>query len=390
VFPGFAEQLQRYADVIVRFGLNLRPGQRVLIAEPYELQGVARAAAPLVAAVTAVAQAVGSAEVETLWGDEELWSAAVRGWPQRAFCDRLASATARIQQAVVRGDALVFLVSAHPQLADAASAEAAARLRRACGEAYGRYAADLLAGATNWTAAAAPTPTWADAVFPERPAAERAARLWAAVLAACRADTVEPVAAWQARATELEERRDALNARRPRRVCFRGPGTELTVVVPAAHRWCTALLTTRDGRRFAPNLPTEEVFTAPHRASAEGRLRVACPIFNASAVIDGMELEFRDGEVVWARARHGAELLERVLAADRGACRLGEVALVEGVTPVARAGRCFRHALLDENALPHVALGDAYEFTAARGAAAALNRSGLHLDLPLEAEVTLS
>ncbi|HLP09941.1 MAG TPA: aminopeptidase, partial [Opitutaceae bacterium] len=255
-------------------------------------------------------------------------------------------------------------------------------------EAYAHYAPELTAGATNWTAAAAPTPAWADVVFPDLPKTERLARLWAAVLAAGRADAPDPLAAWVARAAELARRRDELNSRRPRRVRFHGPGTDLTLTVPAAHRWCTALLTTRDGRPFAPNLPTEEVFTAPHRASAEGRLRVARPLFHAGAVIDGVELEFRGGDVVRARARVGAELLERVLAADRGACRLGEVALVEGATPVARTGRCFRHALLDENALPHVALGDAYAFTATRPAA--LNHSVLHLDLPLEAEVTLS
>ncbi|MFT3829708.1 MAG: aminopeptidase [Opitutaceae bacterium] len=388
MFAGFEEQLRRYAEVIVRFGLNLRAGQRVLLAEPYELQGVARAAAPLVDVIATAVTRAGGGEIETLWGDEAAWRAAAGGEGVRGFVSLLARATERVQAAIARGDALVFLVGVNPQLADGVPPVGAARVRRLGGEAYARYAPELLAGATNWTAAAAPTPAWADVVFPDLPRVERLARLWEAVLAAGRADRADPLAAWAARAAELARRRDELNARRPRRVRFHGPGTDLTLEVPAAHRWCTALLTTRDGRPFAPNLPTEEVFTAPHAASAEGRLQVARPLFHAGAIIDGVELEFRGGDVVRARARIGAELLERVLAADRGACRLGEVALIEGATPVGRTGRCFRHALLDENALPHVALGDAYAFTAPQSTVR--NRSVLHLDLPLEAEVLLS
>jgi aminopeptidase len=390
VFPGFEEQLRRYADTIVRFGLNLRPGQRVLLAEPYELQGVARTAAPLVDAVAAAARAAGAAGVETLWGDEPAWRDAARDRPGRDFIERLERNTARLERAISEDEALVFPMSVHPGIADGVAPRAAARLRRVCGEFYGRLAPALMAGATNWTAVPAPTPEWADAVYAELPEPERMARLWASVLAACRADSADPVAAWVARTTELDRRCAELNARGWRRLRLHGPGTDLTLALPSGHRWCTALLRTRDGRRFAPNLPTEEVFTAPHRDSAEGWLRVARPVSHGGAVMEGVELEFRGGQVVCARARRGAELLRSVLASDRGAVRLGEVALVDGATPVARSGRCFRQALLDENAMNHVALGDGYAFTAAAGASDSLNRSVLHLDLPVEAEALLA
>ncbi len=390
MFPGFDEQLRGYADVIVRFGLNLRPGQRVVLAEPYELQGVDPAAAPLVEAVTTAAQAAGAVDVETLWGDAALWREAAQHRPHRAFGERLERHTERLRQAVAQGDALVFLMSAQPRLAEGVAPAAAAHLRQVGGEFYGQIAPDLLAGCTNWTAAPAPTPEWADVVYPELAPAERVARLWAEVLAACRADGPDPVAAWEGRAAELKRRCEELNARRLRCVRLHGPGTELTLALAAGHRWCTALLAMRDGRQFAPNLPTEEVFTAPRRDSAEGWLRVARPVCHGGMVMDGVELEFRGGQVVRARARRGAEMLGQVLATDRGAARLGEVALVEGASPVARSGRCFRQALLDENALHHVALGAAYAFTAPEAAAGALNHSAVHLDLPIEAEVVLA
>jgi len=390
VFPGFQEQLRRYAEVIVRFGLNLRPGQRVLIAEPYELQGVARTARPLVEALIAAAQAAGAAGVETIWGDEAAWRRAARDWPDRDFLERLEANAARMEQAIAAGDALVFPMSAIPGLAVGIDPRAAARLRRACGEFYGRLSPALMSGATNWTAVPAPTPEWAAEVFADLPEPERAGRLWTEVFAAGRAGTLDPVAAWETRAAELERRRDELNARGWRRLRLHGPGTDLTLALPSAHRWCTALLRTRDGRRFAPNLPTEEVFTAPHRDSAEGWLRVARPVCHGGAVMEGVELEFRGGQVVCARARCGAELLRSVLATDRGASRLGEVALVDDASPVARSGRCFRQALLDENAMNHVALGDSYAFTAMAGARDSLNRSVLHLDLPVDAEALLA
>ena len=390
MFPGFEEQLRRYADVIVRFGLNLRPGQRVLLAEPYELQGVDPAAAPVVEAIAAAARAEGAAEVETIRGDAAAWRRAAGDWPERDFLERLRRNTARLEQAIAAGEALVFPMSAHPGLADGIDPRSTARLRRTCGLFYGRRAPALMAGATNWTAVPAPTPAWAEVVFADLPASQRLAALWSSVLAACRADAADPVAAGDERAAELERRREELGARGWRRLRLHGPGTDLTLALPAGHRWCTALLRTRDGRRFAPNLPTEEVFTAPHRDSAEGWLRVARPVCHGGAVMEGVELEFRGGQVVCARARRGAELLERVLAVDRGAVRLGEVALVDGVSPVARSGRCFRSALLDENALNHVALGDAYAFSAVAGARETLNRSVLHLDLPVEAEAVLA
>ncbi|HLP09315.1 MAG TPA: aminopeptidase, partial [Opitutaceae bacterium] len=136
MFPGFDEQLRRYAEVIVRFGLNLRAGQRVLLTEPYELQGVARAAAPLVDAVAAAVANAGGGEVETLWGDEKAWRAAAGGDDAGEFAAQLARSTECVQTAIARGDALVFLVGVNPQLTDGVPLAGAARVRRRCGEAY--------------------------------------------------------------------------------------------------------------------------------------------------------------------------------------------------------------------------------------------------------------
>ncbi|MBK8476697.1 MAG: aminopeptidase [Opitutaceae bacterium] len=385
----FAAQALRLAEVAVRVGLNLQAGQRVLIAEPFVLQGVACCAAPLVAAVERAALAAGASGVETIWGDEAEWRRAAAGWPDRDFGARLEVNTERLERAVTDGAALLFLMGSHPRLTEGLSAKAVAGLRAHGAAQYARVAPALLGGATNWSALPAPTPEWAEVAFSDFAAEARLPALWRAVVESCRADVADPVAAWSAHVEKLERRRDELNERRAGTVRLVGPGTDLRLELPVGHRWCTAGLATKEGRRFLPNLPTEEVFTAPEAASAEGYLRVARAVSYGGALIDGIELEFRGGRVVRATATRGAEVLTRLLDTDRGACRLGEVALVPEGTAMARSRRCFLHPLLDENAMHHVALGDAYAFTAGTGAAAAVNQSLVHLDLPVEAEAVL-
>jgi aminopeptidase len=385
-----APLLRSYAEVIVRIGLNLQRGQRLLIAEPFELQGVSREAADLVEAVTAAAQAAGAAGVEVIWGDRDRLRAAMARWPDREFEHDIALHTERLAQAVARGDALLFLQSADPSSAAELPAKTSAAFKECASYHFARVAPELLAGRTNWTAAPAPTAAWAGTVFPGVSPSEALNRLWTAVLSAARVDTPDPQAAWQERLATLRARRDDLNGRRLTEVRFSGPGTDLRMSLPPGHQWCAASLRTPDGIEFTPNLPTEEVFTAPVRDSAEGMLRVARPVYFGNATIDGIELEFRRGRVVRSRARTGADLLKRLLATDPGASRLGEVALVPDRSAVARSGLFFFLPLLDENALDHVALGDAYRFTASETDAHLLNQSLLHVDLPIDATVHLT
>ncbi len=170
---------------------------------------------------------------------------------------------------------------------------------------------------------------------------------------------------------------------------YKGDGTDLHVALPPGHVWCTAQLATKSGVSFVANLPTEEIFTAPHRDSAEGTMRVSRPVIYSGAVIEGIELEFKRGRVVSASARQGTDLLAKLLETDEGAGRLGEVAIVPEQTSLGRASRLFHHPLLDENAHSHVALGEAYKFCQRPADPRALNRSLVHVDLPFDASVIL-
>ena len=390
--PDFAENLRSFAEVIVRVGLNLRPGQRLLIAEPYELQGVSRHAAALAAAVDVSARSAGARETEVIWGDEAQLRRFAEGGDRRGFARMVAANAAEMAAYVARGDALLFLESSHAGLMAGLPVSEVAALRSLGWRHFGPIAQQLVRGAANWTVACAPTPAWADSAFADLPAGERLPRLWAEVFAACRIGERDPLTAWREHLARLRRQCDELNARRSSTLSFRGPGTDLTVVLPKEHIWCSAELVTGTGRRFLANLPTEEIFTLPHKDSAEGTVRVARPVVHGGAVLDGVELEFRGGRVVKARAQTGDRILHRLLATDEGASRLGEVALVPPATTIARTGRFYHHPLLDENALPHVALGDAYPFTHRGGMtlsadqldSAGFNRSLIHVDLPLD------
>lgn len=410
--PDFESRLRDYAEVIVRVGLNLQRGQRLLIAEPYELQGVARSALPLVEAVKAAAIGTGCLDVEIIWGDAgHLRELAVKSnWHELA---RLAADNADKMHAYVEnGDALLFLLGSQPTLMEGLPSRQVAQARNICSEHFGGIAQQLVQGATNWTATPAPSPEWADTAFPELPAGQRLDALWETVFAAVRiqsatestedsasgSNLARSIAAWESHLKALAGHRDELNSQRFRSVQFRGPGTDLIVTLPREHLWCTACLRSKAGVDFVANLPTEEVFTLPHKDSAHGTARIARPITFGGAIIDGIEFEFALGRIINATARTGDALLQRLITTDPGACRLGEIALLGsfgrgseagGSTPPWASGRLLHHVLLDENASSHIALGEGYGFCLSAPNPDALNRSLIHVDLSLSATANL-
>lgn len=385
MLPDFELRLRAFVEVILGAGLNLQPGQRLLIAEPYELQGVAREAAPI---VEAVIRAAGT-DVEVIWGDAGRLRQQALNKDRRGFVQEVGANARRMQDYIRNQDALLFLQSSQPRLLDGVPATAVTELRRIAWEYYGPISQQLVQGATNWTIAPAPIPAWAQAAYADLPAEGRLAALWQDVFTALRVNEPSPLASWKIHLALLRQRRAELNSRQLRSLRYKGEGTDLTVALPPEHTWCTAQLTTRGGLHFVANLPTEEIFTAPHRDSAEGTVRVTRPVSCSGAVIQDLELVFKRGRVVAASALTGADLLARLLDTDEGASRLGEVAVVREQSSLARTGRLFYHPLLDENSHSHIALGEAYGFCLRRPNPTALNRSLVHVDLPLDASIIL-
>ena len=234
---------------------------------------------------------------------------------------------------------------------------------------------------TSWCIVPAPTPAWAEAVYPGVPPEEAYERLWGAVAHICRLDEEDPAAAWTERSRALKANAERLSERRFDAVRLHGPGTDLTIgLLPSSH-WAAGDLVTVDGLRHSPNLPTEEIFTTPDPLRADGRVTATMPLELSGTIVEGLRVEFAEGRVTKIEAERGAEALRAVAARDEGASRLGEVALVDREGRIGPLGTVFFDTLIDENAASHLALGNGYEHPVADPADhPRVNASQVHVD----------
>jgi len=234
---------------------------------------------------------------------------------------------------------------------------------------------------TNWTIVPGPTPAWAMLVHPRLEPAAALERLWAEVAHICRLDEPDPIAAWTARLDQLTHAAARLSELRLDAVRFDGPGTELTVGLLPSSQWLAADFTTVEGITSRPNLPTEEVFTTPDPERVDGTVRATKPLFASGTTITGLRVRFAGGRAVEIDADDGAEVLRGLAATDEGAARLGEVALVDREGRIGPLETVFFDTLLDENAASHVALGHGYGMGLASGDdLPRMNRSRIHID----------
>ena len=339
------ERLRAYAELAVRVGANLQPGQDLDVNALVEH-------APLARAIAEVAYEQGARHVDVLYADQRVRRSLI----QRADEDVLAWTPPWLVEradyiASVRGAAIAISGNPEPELLSDLDQRRVglARMVRLTDTHLRHVARREVA----WTIVAYPTPGWAEAVFGE-PDVER---LWDAVATAVRLDESDPVLAWQDHVDRLVRRADALNRRRFESIRFRGPGTDLAIRLLPGSSWRAAQEETLWGQVHVPNLPTEEVFTTPHRAGGEGVVRSTRPLSLQGTVVRDLELRFEEGRVVDVRASTGEEAVRAQLEADNGARMLGEVALVDGGSRVGRTGLTFLNTLFDENATCHIAYG---------------------------------
>jgi aminopeptidase len=240
-------------------------------------------------------------------------------------------------------------------------------------------------GEVNWTFLPAPTSAAAERIV----GAHDVDALWEVLTPILRLDADDPEDAWRRHMDRLAARTGALDERSFAALRFHGAGTDLKVGLLRGARWFCARFATTWGRSMIANMPSEEVFTTPDNRIAEGTVTATRPIpLLGGATLEGLRLRFGDGRVVSVEADRNADALRSVLGSDAGAARLGEVALVDGTSPVGRSGRVFSDILLDENATCHIALGNGYPFTvpdlpvdAGGRAERGFNVSGVHQDM---------
>ncbi len=234
---------------------------------------------------------------------------------------------------------------------------------------------------TSWCIVPAPTRSWAEIVYPELGREEAYEALWEAVAHICRLESDDPAAAWMERCATLKANALRLTERRFDALRLHGPGTDLTIGLLPSADWAAGDLVTVDGRRHSPNLPTEEVFTTPDPERVDGHVTATMPLELAGSVVSGIRVEFEGGRAIKIDADEGADALRTVAARDDGACRLGEIALVDNEGRIGPLETVFLDTLIDENAATHIALGDGYDHPVEDLAdKARINKSVIHVD----------
>ena len=377
------EQLTNYADVAIRIGMNLSPGDRVLIDSYVE-------AAEFTRLLVERAYEAGAANVGVLWADDAVSRARFsHGSPEAARS--ISSHSEFFKRAIEVGDHYLRVLAPDP---DAFAGQDPARV----GESQQRNSQFLepsmrpiVEMERPWTVIAAPTRAWAVTVFPDMTPDDAVESLWTAILRACRADQAEPIVAWEEHLDEIGRRAAVLNGHRFTGLRYEAPGTDLHLGLMEGTVWMAGRTATPAGRPFLPNIPTEEVFTSPHRLRSEGTVTATKPLSLFGNLVEGFSFRLENGAIVEAQAEKGQEMLDQLLSTDAGSVYFGEAAMVAGSSAVAAEGLVWNNMLYDENDGCHIAVGRAYPTCLKGGTAmsaeeqleAGLNQSSVHVDFVL-------
>ena len=386
----FNELLKKYADFIVRVGVNPQPGQTLIINCSLE-------AAPLARRCVRSAYEAGARDVQVNWKDNTVSRTQMELGSEEALCDNKPWQLRRyLDYAESEGGVCVLhLIADDPEVYAGLDGAKISRVNAAARKFMAPWREYTMNDKVQWSIAAMPSAPWAKKMFPELDTAAAIEKLWQLIFDVCRVTGGDPVNEWKAHLDRLMTLRDKMNAFDLESVHFKSSnGTDLTVGLADKASWESAGSKNEKGVDFLPNIPTEEVFTAPHKDKVDGIVYGTKPYVFNGQLIKGFHVTFKDGKVIEHGAEEGADLLGQLLDTDEGSRHIGEVALVPASSPINRSGALFYSTLFDENAACHIAFGASYPGTTADGTslskeelrARGMNQSAIHEDVMIGAE----
>lgn len=356
----FDQKLQNYARLAVRVGLGVQAGQRVLVQAPVD-------SAPLARLLVREAYAAGASFADVRWDDDDVILARFEHAPEDSF-ETISKWRVQAELETTEDDGGVIAIRAtDPNLLANVNAEHVSTHQKAFSAYRKPYMQRVMTNNHNWNLLSAPVEGWAKLVFPDDPVEVAMQKHWDAIFAATRSDQADPVAAWEEHLDTLKRRRETLTGKQYSALRFRGGETDLTVGLADNHVWGGGAADTPAGITFTANIPTEEVWTAPHRERVDGVVVSTKPLSHNGVVVEGIRIEFKDGRITKATAQRGEDTLLKMIETDEGSHRLGEVALVPHSSPISKSGLFFFNTLYDENAASHIAIGAAYRFNVRGG-----------------------
>jgi len=346
--------LKKYAELLVRAGGNVQKGQLVMISCAVDNAVFGRL-------VRDAAYEAGASEVRIDWLDDTTSRAVYLHGANEIFDEYPDWRVQKFKEQDDKGAVYLHIDSSNPDNLAGVDPDRLRRFSKVASQATKEHAKLTMSSTLRWSIVATPSPKWATKVFPNLSEDEAIDRLWQYVLKAARADGKDPIADWKTHDQNFAKRVEYLNSQQFSSLRFTtGIGSDFTVGLVENHIWAGGSDTDASGLPFFPNLPTEEIFTMPHREKAEGRVVASMPLSYQGNLIEGFEMTFKDGKVVSYKADKNQDVLKNMIEMDEGAARLGEVALVANSSPIGQMNTLFYNTLFDENASAHLALGKAY------------------------------
>jgi aminopeptidase len=370
----FEHQLDKYAALAVEVGVNIQPGQTLVVTAPLP-------AAELVRKVVKRAYEIGAHYVHVEWNDDQVTRTRYELAPDESFSEYPMWRAKGWEEMAANNAAFLSITAANPDLLKGIEPQRIKDANIAANTALEPFRNYAMSDKVSWSVIAVPSQAWADKVFPSVEEDQRMNTLWQAIFKSVRVDLDDPVAAWREHTAILDSKAGRLNSRKYTALRYSAPGTDLTIALPQGHIWVSAGSDNEQGTTFIANMPTEEVFTAPLRTGANGTVTSTKPLSYAGNLIENFSLTFKDGRIVDYSAEQGYETLKGLIETDEGSHYLGEVALVPFQSPISDTNLIFYNTLFDENASNHLAIGKAYAFCLEGGKTmdkAALAKSGLN------------
>ena len=346
-------ELDKLAELSIKVGVALQPGQDLLITAPLE-------AAPLVRRLTLHAYQQGCGIVTPFYTDPEVTLIRYRTAGEESFDKSTDWLFDAMGAAFDKNTARLAVVGEDPMLLSGQNVDYIGRANQAVSKASSPVRERITRFDVNWNIIAWPGTQWAKRVFPNLEEEKAQKQLASAIFQASRLDGDDPIENWNFHNKNLRERTNWLNAKNFNALHFYGGGTDLKVGLAEGHEWMGGASKARNGITCNPNIPSEEVFTTPHALKVDGHVKSTKPLSHQGTLIEDISVVFENGKITEAKASKGEEVFLKLINTDEGARRLGEVALVPHSSPISQSNLLFYNTLFDENAACHIALGQCY------------------------------
>ena len=352
-------KIEKYARLAIEKGMNIQKGQNLLIRASVDNVDFARL-------LSKVAWKNGVRGVMVQWNDEKLSRERFLYGDIDIFGQENIWSKEYINKIIDEDYQILTVISNNPENLKGVSPEKMTKETKTLGGIYKPIVDKMTSNAIQWSVVAVPSPEWAIKVFPDSNSPEEAVEtMWEAIFAANLIDEGDPVENWNAHLKTLSERTKKLQSYNLKSLTFKNSlGTDIEIGLIKEHIWTGVTKTSKTtGNSFIANIPTYEVFTAPHRTEVNGIVHATKPLVYMGNIIDKFWIRFEKGCAVEYKAEIGQEFLEKLITIHPNSNFLGEVALVPYSSPISKSGILWYKTLYDENASCHIALGNGYSYT---------------------------